>query len=270
MTSFRSILDARLVAGMGLAFLLASLPARAEIKDEVVEYEHAGVTMKGHLYYDDATMDKRPGVLLVHEWWGLNEHAQTEAKRLAGEGYVTLAVDMYGEGKTTDHPNEAMEFATAARKDPAVTRARFEAGLARLKAHPATDPERIAAMGYCFGGAVVLDMARAGLDLTGVVSLHGSLKAMTPAEPGKIQAKILVCHGAADPMNPPELVAEFHQEMNEAGADFIFISYGGAQHSFTNPGADARGIPGIAYDERAHRHSWKAMLDFYDEIFGTH
>jgi dienelactone hydrolase len=260
-----SALTIILAAVMGLS---ASSSARAKIHEEAVQYEYAGTVMKGHLYYDDATEGKRPGVLVVHEWWGLNEHAKRSARRLAEAGYVALAVDMYGEGKTTEHPEEAMAFATAARKDPEVTRARFEAGLAQLKSHPKVDAEKIAAIGYCFGGTVVLDMARGGMDLDGVVSFHGGLAAATPAEPGAIKAKILVCDGAEDPMNPLDTVKAFLEEMNGAGADFEFIAYGGAKHSFTNPDADKHGIPGLAYNAEADRRSWQAMLDFFDEIFG--
>jgi dienelactone hydrolase len=255
------------VLALGLIGLAA--PAAAAVQEQPVEYHEGDTVLEGHLYYDDAIEGQRPGVLVVHEWWGLNDHAKHQARRLAEAGYVALAVDMYGEGKTTEHPEEAMAFAQAARKDPAVTRARFEAGMKQLKAAPQTDPSRIAAIGYCFGGTVVLDMARSGLDLGGVVSFHGGLAGGVGAEPGSIKARILVCDGAADPMNPPDVVAKFMEEMNAAEADYILIAYGGAKHSFTNEGADARGIPGLAYDANADRRSWQAMLDFFGEIFAA-
>src|SRR6184192_3419253 len=177
----------------GLALVVAWLafappaPDAARIQTKEVEYRQGGTVLKGFIAWDDAVAGKRPGVLVVHEWWGLNDHARNQARRLAEAGYVGFALDMYGAGKVTTHPQEAQAFATEATKDAAVVAARFNAALDLLKRDPHVDPARIAAIGYCFGGGVVLNMARSGADLAAVVSFHGSLGTKTPAEPGKVK-----------------------------------------------------------------------------------
>jgi len=205
----------------------------------------------------------------VHEWWGLNDHARNQARRLAEAGYVGFALDMYGAGKVTTHPQEAQAFATEATKDAAVVAARFNAALDLLKRDPRVDPARIAAIGYCFGGGVVLNMARSGADLAAVVSLHGSLGTKTPAEPGKVKARVLVLAGGADPFVPPEQVEAFRKEMQTAGARFEVVMYPGAKHGFTNPDAGKYGMPQLAYDAAADRQSWAAMLKLFHEVFGS-
>lgn len=248
------------------SILLLSLVAttRAEIKTEELSYKQGDTVLKGFLFYDDATGGKRPGVLVVHEWWGLNDYAKRRARALAEEGYVALALDMYGEGKTTEHPQTAGEWASAVTEE--LGKERFQAALALLADHELTAPGKVAAIGYCFGGGVVLRAAKAGLDLAGVVSFHGSLPT-SPVEPGTIKAKILVCHGAADPFVKAEQIQEFKKVLADAGADWQFISYGGAKHSFSSKEADSRGIPALAYNEAADKRSWAAMLGFFDEIF---
>jgi dienelactone hydrolase len=246
------------------------LPAGAAVVGQEVAYENAGVTMNGYLAYDDATAEKRPGVLVVHEWWGHNDYARKRAHMLAELGYVAMAVDMYGDGKQAMHPDDAGKFAGEVMQSAATARGRFEAALERLKRHPATDAGRIAAIGYCFGGGVVLHMARAGMDLAGVVSFHGSLKTETPAEAGAVKASILVCHGAKDPLVPPEQVGEFMREMTAAGADLRFSAYPEATHSFTNPEADQFAnkfsLP-VGYDAEADQRSWNEMQVFFQRIF---
>ena len=250
--------------------LALALPASAAVVGEEIAYDDAGLALKGYLAYDDALTGKRPGVLVVHEWWGHNDYARKRARMLAELGYVALAVDMYGDGKQAMHPDDAGKFAAEVMQNAATAQGRFEAALKRLKAHPATDPERIAAIGYCFGGGVVLHMARAGLDLNGVVSFHGSLKTQTPAEAGAVKAGILVCHGVNDPMVPPEQVGEFMREMSAAGADVTFAAYPGATNSFTNPDADSFaekfGLP-IGYNSKADQRSWTDMQAFFERIF---
>src|SRR2546430_5573935 len=209
----------------GLALVVAWLafappaPNAARIQTKEVEYREGGTVLKGFIAWDDAVAGKRPGVLVVHEWWGLNDHARNQARRVAEAGYVGFALDMYGAGKVTTHPQEAQAFATEATKDAAVVAARFNAALDLLKRDPHVDPARIAAIGYCFGGGVVLGMARSGADLAAVVSFHGSLGTKTPAEPGKVKARVLVLAGGADPFVPPEHVEAFRKEMQTASTD---------------------------------------------------
>ncbi len=238
---------------------------------EEVDYSADGVTLKGYLAYDENVKGKRPGVLVVHEWWGHNEYARERARMLAELGYTALAVDMYGDGKQADHPDDAGKFAGELVQNIDVAEGRFRAALELLKNQESTDPDRIAAIGYCFGGGVVLHMARVGTDLDGVVSFHGDLSSHHKAEPGSVKGKVLVCHGGDDPLVPPEQVDAFKAEMEEVGVDYRFHEYEGAVHSFTNPDADQYGsefgLP-LAYNEVADTMSWKEMQSFFNEIFG--
>lgn len=253
-----------------LAGLLLPVFVFAAIKHEEVSYSANGVTMKGYLAYDDAVKGKRPGVLVVHEWWGHNEYARKRANMLAALGYTALAVDMYGDGKQASHPQDAGKFAGEVMQNAEGAKARFVAALELLKKHKTVDATRIAAIGYCFGGGVVLHIARAGVDLKGVVSFHGSYATQTPAEKGKVKAAVLVCHGAADQFASPEEIEGLKKEMQNAGVDFQFIAYEGAKHSFTNPEADENGkkfnIP-IAYNKAADEKSWADMQQFLKRIF---
>lgn len=250
-----------------LAVAAAVPPAAAKVVSETVRYAPDTAQLTGYIYYDDSVAGRRPGVLVVHEWWGLNDYARHRAEQLAQLGYVALALDMYGDGKVTEHPQQAGEWSGFIGANPDLARARFEQALALLRAHPMADRERIAAIGYCFGGSVVLSMAKAGLPLKGVVSFHGALPADPVPAGTRVTAKILVCHGAADGFIPAEVVARFQESLTAAGADWQFISYGGARHSFTNPGADAHGMEGLKYDPAADRRSWRAMQDFFAEVF---
>ena len=258
----------RLLGAMLLG--LFAVTAQAAIKGEEVTYRAGNTVLKGYLAYDDAIKGKRPGVLVVHEWWGQNEYARKRARMLAEMGYTALALDMYGDGKTAQHPKEAGEFSKAVNSNIAERRARFLAAKKLLERHPTVDKHHIAAIGYCFGGGVVLAMAREGVKLDGVASFHGALGTDKPAVRGRVKAKILVLTGADDPMAPPELVEKFKQEMDNARADYKVIVYSGAKHSFTNPDADRLGkefnLP-LAYNEQADKESWAELDAFLKKIF---
>lgn len=210
-----------------------------------------------------AERSKGPVVVVVHEWWGLNDYARKRAKMLAEAGYSAIAVDMYGNGKSTSHPEDATAFMNAALAEPEKMNARFEAAVAVLKKASGQSSPKVYAIGYCFGGAVVLNQARRGLDLAGVASFHGSLGTENKAEPGTVKAKVLVATGGADPMVPAEQVGAFVTEMSAAGVDLQLLSFPGAKHSFTNPGSTAigkkHGMP-LAYDAQADKQSWSALL----------
>ncbi len=251
-------------------FTMMTATAWGKVMGREVEYRAGETLLKGYLAENPNLKGKRPAVLVVHEWWGHNEYARKRARMLAEQGYVALAVDMFGEGKTARHPEDAGKFATEAMKNKAVGEARFNAALDFIRKQPTVDATRIAAIGYCFGGGVVLHMARQGADLKGVASFHGSLATDTPAQPGKVKARILVFNGEDDKMIPPDQVAAFREEMARAGADFRYVGYPGVRHSFTNPDADTYAkefnLP-LAYDRKADRDSWKQTLQFLKDIF---
>ncbi|HYA14627.1 MAG TPA: dienelactone hydrolase family protein [Syntrophales bacterium] len=244
--------------------------AEAKIKGMDIKYKVQDVQMKGYIAYDESIKGKQPGVLVVDEWWGLTDYGRKRARMLAELGYTALVVDMYGEGKTATHPDDAKSFSSGIMKNFDVAKERVMAGLNLLKSQSTVDPSRIAAIGYCFGGGIVLNMARQGVDLKGVVSFHGSLAAVKPAQPGSVKAKILVLNGADDKFTTKEQIEAFMQEMKNANADFRFISYPGAVHSFTNPDADELGkkfkMP-IAYNREADEKSWEELKEFLVLIF---
>ncbi len=239
------------------------------IKTEEVTYTADGTTLKGFLAYDENQEGKRPGVIVVHEWWGNNDYSRRRAKMLAELGYVALAIDMYGDGKQVDNPNDAGKSATEVMSNMESAKARFDAGVNFLKAQSQTYPGKIAAIGYCFGGGVVLRMALGGNDLNGVVSFHGSLPD-TVNNPKQVKAKLLVCTGGDDPFVPKEQVDKFEKAMDDADVDYKLVSYPGALHAFSNPAADSTGkkfnIP-IAYNKEADEKSWAEMKEFLTEIF---
>ncbi len=242
----------------------------ADIRAETVSYRAGDTTLKGYLAWDAAIDGARPGVLVAPEWWGLNDYIRGRARQLAEAGYAAFALDMYGEGKTADNPTDANALMSAALADTPALMARFQAGRDTLAAQPVCDAGRIAAIGYCFGGAVVLHAARAGMDLAAVVSFHGSLGTTEKAAPGAIKARLLVCHGAADQFVPADEVAAFKQEMADAGADLRFVAYDGALHGFTNPEATTNGekygLP-LRYDADADQRSWAEMKALFDRVF---
>ncbi|MDZ7805219.1 dienelactone hydrolase family protein [Thiohalophilus sp.] len=254
-----------------IALLLTVAPgAMAALQTETVTYRDNGTEMKGYVAYDDSIEGKRPGVLVVHEWWGHNEYSRERARMLAKEGYVAFALDMYGEGKTADHPDTAGKFAGEVRKNMDVAESRFLAALEQLKNHPMTEADEIAAIGYCFGGGVVLEMARRGIDIDGVASFHGMLGTDSPASKGDVEAQIRVYTGEADQMVKAEDVEAFKKEMDAADVDYKLTSYPGVKHGFTNPDATGAGkkfgLP-LAYDEAADKDSWADMLEFFEQIF---
>lgn len=243
-----------------------------DIRGEEISYEAGGAALKGYLAWDANQEGPRPGVIVVHEWWGHNEYVRQRARMLAEQGYAGLALDMYGAGKLAQHPEDAQKFMMEVINNADVARARFMAAYELLKKHEITDPTKIAAIGYCFGGAVVLQMARLGTDLDGVASFHGNLAAQAgPAEPGVVKAKVLVLHGADDPLIPKEQVDAFKKEMDGAGVEYTFIEYPGAKHAFTNPAATEKGkkfgMP-LAYDENADKQSWAELQSFLQGLFG--
>ncbi len=236
------------------------------MKAESLEYKDGDVTLKGFVALDDQSDHKRPGILVMPEAFGLGKQAKDRALRLASLGYAALAGDPYGNGLEVSDLEEAIKHAGAIRADTTKFRQRIRAGLDTLAALPQVDTDRLAVIGYCMGGTCSLEMARDGAPLKGVVSFHGALETERPAESGKVQAKILVCHGADDPFVPVEQVNAFEAEMTKAGANWQVISYGNTVHSFTNPEADGS-IQGIRYNKQSDERSWKAMRAFFDEIF---
>ena len=246
--------------------VLVATTANAKVVTRAVTYQHEKVTLEGFLAFDDSIKGKMPGVLVVHEWWGLNDYARKRAAQLAGMGYIAFALDMYGKGKVTSHPKEAGEWVKEITSNVEAWGQRAMAGLKVLEKDPRTDPNRVAAIGYCFGGATVQQLAYSGANLRGIVSFHGSLLAPTEDQAGKVKAKILICHGASDPMTKPETIQTYIAAMEKTGLDWQMIIYGGAKHSFTNPDADKAGMEGLKYSKSADQRSWEHMKVFFKEI----
>jgi len=238
--------------------------------EEDINYSVDTTTLKGYLVYDKSIQGKRPGVLIVHEWWGLNEYARKRARMLAELGYTAFALDMFGDGKTATHPQDAQKFASFIFNNLKVGEERFMSAYNLLKQQPTVDPDEIAAIGYCFGGGVVLYMTSIGTDLKAAVSFHGSLGAVTPVEEGEVKAFILVCNGADDPFTTDDQIESFKDKMDSANVQYEFINYEGAVHSFTNPGADSVGekfdMP-LAYNEKADKESWEKMKWVFNYVF---
>lgn len=236
--------------------------ARAEIVTKTVEYDVGGVHCKGFVAYDDAAKIKQPGVLVVHEWWGLNEFIREKARALAEMGYVAFAADMYGEGKVTSDPAQAQKWSGEARPK---LRERARAALDVLARQERIDPERLAAIGFCFGGTTVLELAYSGADLKGVVSFHGGLSA-PGAQDTQIKPEVLIVHGAADTTVKPEQISKTQDGLTKAGAVWTMVVYSGAKHAFTNPAADRAGMAAVGYNERAAKNSWDQMKLFFSEV----
>ena len=247
--------------------LAAAVSVQAKIVTQTIEYKQGDATLEGYLAYDDATTTARPGVLVVHQWLGLTDYEKHRAEQLAGLGYVAFCADIYGKGIRPKDTSEAGVQATKYKSDRALLRLRVNAGLDELKQNPLVDKSRVAAIGYCFGGTTVIELARSGADLQGIVSFHGGLDSPTPADGKNIKCKILICHGADDPFEKPADLAAFEDEMRQANVDWVLIKYGGAVHSFTQPMAGNDNSKGAAYNERADRRSWAAMKMFFAGIF---
>ncbi|HXT00555.1 MAG TPA: dienelactone hydrolase family protein [Elusimicrobiota bacterium] len=247
------------------AAVLLAAPVRAAVRSKAVEYKDGNTVLEGFAYWDDGFKDKRPGVLVAHEWYGNGPYSKRRAEMLAKLGYTAFALDMYGKGVYATNHEEAGKLAGAFFNDRAAMRRRAMLAVEQLKKLPYVDDSKLAAIGYCFGGTTVLELARMGADLKGVASFHGNLATPTPATE-KPKAKIAVFQGADDKMTMPAVPA-FEDEMRKAGADWEFTAYGGAVHSFTVEEAGSDKSTGMAYNKEADERSWKALQDFFAEIF---
>ena len=254
----------RVLMALSVVLSGASLVS-AEIETKRISYQEGGANLEGVLAWDATKTGKRPGILVVHEWWGLNDYAESRARRLAELGFVAFALDMYGKGQVTNHPNEAGEWSAKIRSNTDEWRRRALAGLEILKNQETVDAQNMAAIGYCFGGSTVLQLSYADAPLKGVVSFHGAL--VPPDGIQSVGASVLVCHGARDGFVPPQAVQQFEAAMQKINADYQLVSYGGARHGFTNPDAGEYGIDNLKYDADADRRSWELMQSFFDEIF---
>jgi dienelactone hydrolase len=255
-----------------LLIILAALvfwgsAAQGAVVTKTISYRQGGADLQGYLAFDNRLKGKRPGVLIVHEWWGLNDYVRKRAEQLASLGYVAFALDMYGKNKVADHPAQAQEFVKQVTENVDAWRQRALAGLDILKKQPNTDSNRIAAIGYCFGGATVQHLAYSGADIKGIISFHGPLVPPPASAVQQIKAKFLICHGAADPFNKPEMLPAYITAMNASGIDWQMVVYGHAKHGFTNPGADKYGMPQLGYNRSADLRSWQDMKQFFNEIF---
>jgi dienelactone hydrolase len=246
---------------------LVAVQAVAEVQTRTIPYQHGNTELQGYLAWDDRFEGKRPGVLVVHEWWGLNEYARSRVRQLAEQGYVAFAPDMYGSGKVTTHPDQASAWMKEIKDNVQHWVDRADSGLSVLKQQAVVDATQTAAIGYCFGGATVMHMAYAGLDVDLVASFHGSLPVASEGQADAIKARILVAHGNADPFVPVERVAAFRDALGKSSADWTMIEFGGVKHSFTNPTAGDYGIDALVYDPGADRQSWQMLLWLLEDTF---
>ena len=253
---------------IGLAVMLLAASAEAAVQSKTVTYKHGDLECKGFLAWDDTVQGKRPGVLVVHEWWGLDEYARSRAQQLAKLGYVAFACDMYGNGKVAEHPDDARKMAGVVRMNIDDWRKRAQVSLEVLKAQPQCDNNKLAAIGYCFGGSTALQLAYSGADLKAVATFHAALPTPTADEAKAVKARVLICHGGADTFIPEAAIKSFRESLDNAGAKHEFASYPGVVHSFTVPGADARNLPGMKYDKQADEDSWSRMTKLFAEQFG--
>ena len=236
------------------------------IERETVEYKQGDTTLEGCVIYDQSNPAKRPGVLIVHQWFGITDHEKSRGEMLAKLGYVAFCADIYGKG-IRPSPKEAGSEVGKYKGNRPLLRERVNAALDELKRNELVDTKRVAAIGYCFGGTAVIELARSGADLNGIVSFHGGLDSPNPADGKNIKCKLLICHGADDPTSSVQNVAAFESEMRDARVDWRLIKYGGAVHAFTQPMAGNDNSKGVAYNERADKRSWEDMKSFFAEIF---
>ena len=245
--------------------------ANAEVKTEEIEYSHNGTKLTGYLAYDDSKSGKRPGVIVVHEWWGHNDHARNRSKMLAEEGYTALALDMYGSGKLANHPKKAGEFMNAAFSNWPDSQARYNKAMEVLKRHKTVDATRIGSIGFCFGGAVSIKMAKGGADLKGIVGFHSALPMEPSITKNSMKAAVLIINGSEDGFLKSETVAAFSEDMFKANVDFTYMNLKGVKHSFTNPQADEFSkkfnIPSLQYNKQSDERSWAAMQKFFQRVF---
>ena len=246
---------------------LGAAAAAAEVKTKKVEYKHGDATFVGHLAWDDAVAGKRPGVLVVHEWWGLNAHAKERAEKLAEMGYVAFACDMYGDGKLAAHPDDARKMSGEVRKNVKEWQARAAAALTVLSASEFCDADRLGAMGFCFGGSTALQLAASGAKLKAVVTFHAALPPFKDGEAKAIAAKVLICHGKDDVFISADSIAAFKAAMDAAEVSYTFEEYDGTVHSFTDVNADKVMIKGMAYNKAADEKSWASMTKLFAEAF---
>ncbi|MFQ5937097.1 MAG: dienelactone hydrolase family protein [Acidiferrobacterales bacterium] len=262
------IIATKLSTSLLMLFLAVSF-ARAEIQTQAVRYNDGDVKLHGYFAWDDAIEGKRPGILVVHEGWGLNQYVRKRAEMLAKLGYLAFAIDMYGQGKITEHANQASEWMKQITNNVGLWQQRALLGLDIMRTHELVDKTRTAAIGYCFGGATVMQLAYAGAALDGVVSFHGSLPVATPEQAENVRARVLIAHGSADAFIPPERIVKFQSALDAAGADWEMITYGGARHGFTNPDADVYEIDNVRYNKAADARSWRDMQRFFKELFSS-
>jgi dienelactone hydrolase len=255
------------LAVLALAASLVAAVAQAKIVTKTIDYEQGGEKLKGYLAYDDAKSGPRPGVLVVHEWWGLNDYIKHRAEQLAAMGYVAFAPDMYGGGKVTRDPKEAEAWAGGVYKQQGLLAARSKAGLDILRKQPQTDKSHLAAIGFCFGGSTVLQLAYSGEPLDGVVTFHGGLMPPDDTQAKQIHTSIVILHGAEDGFVKPETIDAVRKSLDGAKVDWYMVTYANAVHAFSNPDADSYNIPGIGYNEKAARRSWQEMQRFFNEKF---
>jgi dienelactone hydrolase len=249
------------------AFLVVSASVQAKAIGHSVDYRDGDLSFQGYIAFDEAFSARRPGVLVVHDWMGVSAETRRRCEMLAELGYVAFAADVYGKGVRPSSPEEAGKLAGLYKGDRALYRKRLALALAQLKKDVHVDASKLAAIGYCFGGTGVIELARSGADVKGVVSFHGGLDSPRPEDGKAIRCKVLALHGADDPNVPADQVAAFQDEMRKAGVDWQMVYYGGAVHAFTNPGAGSDPHRGAAYDARADARSWDAMREFFQELF---
>ncbi|HTK75176.1 MAG TPA: dienelactone hydrolase family protein [Gemmataceae bacterium] len=254
-------------AAVAVSWLVIVGSAPAAVQTKKIAYRHGDLECQGFLAWDDAVTGPRPGVLVLHEWWGLNDYARGRAEALAKLGYVAFAADMYGGGKVTEHPQEAGEMATKVRANVEDWRKRATTALGVLTSQPQCDKTRLAAIGYCFGGSTALQLAYAGADLKAVGTFHAALPTPTADDAKRIRAALLICHGADDKFIPDQAIKDFRQALDGAGAKYEFVSYPNTVHSFTVPGADKHNIAGMKYNKSADQDSWKRLLALLAEKF---
>ena len=254
-----------------LALLSLVALANAGVQAKEIEYSHNGVKLTGYLAFNDSKVGKRPGILVVHEWWGHNDHARSRAIMLAKSGYTALALDMYGDGKLANHPKKASEFMNLAFSNWSDSQGRYNKALEVLKAHKTVDAARIGSIGFCFGGAVSIKMARGGADLKGIVAFHSALPVEPTITKNSMKSAVLVINGSEDGFLKPEAVASFSQDMFRANVDFTYMNLKGVKHSFTNPQADEFSekfnIAALQYNKKADEQSWVSMLNFFKRVF---
>lgn len=265
-TRFASIALCCLFVALGV---LHTRNAQAAVKTQTVEYKQGDTTLEGFLAYDDSIQGKRPGIIIVPEWNGVNDNSKRRAQMLAQLGYIAFAADVYGKGVRPANSKESAQEAAKYSGNRPLYRARVQAALDALRKNPLADTGKLAAIGYCFGGAGALELARSGADVAGVVTFHGDLSTPTPQDARNIKGRVLVLHGADDPAVPAKAVQALEKEMSDAKVDWQVVLYSGTVHSFTNPGAGNDNSRGSAYNERADKRSWIAMQDFFREIFAN-